>query len=99
VVFGPDDAPAELVVDSRLLESREGGVEGVEGARGDMRADSGHRRQRALEERSDDGFHAVRLALGEGPVELREGVQSAVPSTASDETFGWTTQSPPSGKT
>ena len=39
-----------------------------------MRADSGHRRQRALEERRHDGLHAVRLALGEGPVQLREGV-------------------------
>ena len=37
-----------------------------------MRADSGHRRQRALEERRHDVLHAVRLDLGEGPVLPRE---------------------------
>ena len=42
------------------------------GARGDMRADSGHRRQRALEELRDDVLHALGLALGEGAVLPRE---------------------------
>ena len=61
-----------------MLESREGGVKegvkGVGGARGDMRVVSGHRRQRALEELRDDVLHALGLALGEGAVQLREGV-------------------------
>ena len=58
------------------------------GARGDMRAGSGHRRQRALEERRHDGLHAVCLVLGERAVELPEGVLREAAAHDCGDAFG-----------
>ena len=44
--------------------------------------------ERALEERRHDGLHALGLGLGEGPVQLREGVLREAAAHDCGDAFG-----------